>query len=101
MYKRQTFSHAVLKKAVEGDYRVQDDFGGSVHHYEPNSEELAFAKKAIEAMPYKTLYARVDLMWDNNDQLCLSELELIEPELWLRNSHESIDIIAKELKSWF
>ena len=30
------FSHAILKKAKEGDFRVQDDHGGSVHNYKPS-----------------------------------------------------------------
>jgi hypothetical protein len=31
-----------------------------------------------------TVYARVDAIWDNNNNICVSELELIEPELWFR-----------------
>ena len=27
------FSHAILKKAKKGDFRVQDDFGGTVEVY--------------------------------------------------------------------
>ncbi len=37
------FIHAVLKKGKEGDFRVQDDFGGTVHPYDPSPEEMAFA----------------------------------------------------------
>ncbi|MDA9730983.1 hypothetical protein N9U72_02680, partial [Gammaproteobacteria bacterium] len=29
------FTHAILKKAKPGDFRVQDDFGGTVHDYMP------------------------------------------------------------------
>lgn len=79
------FTHAVLKQSLEDDFRVQDDFGGTVEVYLPNPGEIAFAEKCIAAIDHKPIYARVDLMWDNNDKLVLSELELIEPELWFRN----------------
>tara|TARA_B110000977_G_scaffold66847_1_gene90845 strand:+ start:503 stop:1411 length:909 start_codon:yes stop_codon:yes gene_type:complete len=79
------YSHAVLKKSKKGDFRVQDDFGGSVEIYHPNKEEIEFAEKAISACPSLPLYGRVDIFYDNNNQVALGELELIEPELWFRN----------------
>lgn len=79
------YTHAVLKKAKSGDFRVQDDFGGTVETYHANQDEIAFAKIAIAACPQLPVYARVDIFHDNNNQLALGELELIEPELWFRN----------------
>ena len=38
------YTHAVLKVAKAGDFRVQDDFGGSVHDYTPSQEEISFAE---------------------------------------------------------
>ena len=78
------FSHAVLKNAKDGDFRVQDDFGGTVSAYEPKKSEVKFAKTVIGALPFSPVYARVDLVKDNNNNLALSELELIEPEMWFR-----------------
>ena len=88
------YAHSVLKKAKPGDYRVQDDFGGSVHDYQANKAEVAFAEKAVKACKDLPLYARVDAVWDNNDQLALGELELIEPELWFRDHPESAKMLA-------
>lgn len=34
------YSHAVLKQAKTGDFRVQDDFGGSVKPYNPTETKL-------------------------------------------------------------
>jgi len=79
------YTHAVLKKAKSGDFRVQDDFGGTVETYRANQDEIAFAKIAIAACPQLPVYARVDIFYDNSNQLALGELELIEPELWFRN----------------
>ncbi|MCE7991408.1 MAG: hypothetical protein HEP71_05485 [Roseivirga sp.] len=89
-----TCTHAVIKKAKTGDFRVQDNFGGSVSLYEPNSEEMAFAEKAVAACDSLPAYARVDIIRDNGNQLALIEIELIEPELWFRLKPEAADILA-------
>ena len=78
------FTHAVQKIAKAGDFRVQDDHGGTVHPYFASAEEKAFAEQAIAACDPMPLYARVDVVRDNNDQLALMELELIEPEMFFR-----------------
>lgn len=92
------FTHAVLKQAKAGDFRVQDDFGGSIHTYIPTSNEIAFAEQAITACPELPLYARVDIFRDNAGQIAVSELELIEPELWFRRYPEATQILAKAVK---
>lgn len=78
------FSHAILKKARAGDFRVQDDFGGSLHPYEPGPEEIRFAEDVVRRSGRDPIYARVDVIRDNSGKLALTELELIEPELWFR-----------------
>ncbi len=91
------YSHAVLKKAKQGDYRVQDDFGGSVHDYTPTLEEITFAEKTVAACSPVPVYARVDVIWDNDNHLCVSELELIEPELWFRTCPGAAELFAEEV----
>jgi glutathione synthase/RimK-type ligase-like ATP-grasp enzyme len=88
------FSHAVLKKAKAGDFRVQDDFGGTIEIYHPNKEEIAFVEEAFAACEPVPVYARIDVIWDNDDQLCIGEIELIEPELWFRMDEKSADRCA-------
>lgn len=77
-------SHAVRKTAKPGDFRVQDDHGGTVHDYLPTKEEIAFAERAMNACDPLPVYGRVDMVRDNEGRLAVMELELIEPELWLR-----------------
>ena len=91
------FSHAVLKKAKEGDFRVQDDFGGTLHEYNAAEEDIRFAEKAVNVCSSLPAYARVDAAWDNNGGLCVMELELIEPELWFRRYPPSADMFADVL----
>jgi len=92
------FSHAVLKKAKAGDFRVQDDFGGTVHAYEPTKEEIRLAINAVKACETLPLYARVDIVTDNMGLPAVSELELIEPELWFRRHEPAADLLASAIK---
>lgn len=92
-----TFTHAVHKRAKEGDFRVQDDFGGTVHRYDPTPEEIAFAERTIAACAPVPLYARVDMLRDHNGRLTVSELEAIEPELWFRFHPPAADRLAEAI----
>ncbi|MDP3269331.1 MAG: hypothetical protein Q8M40_09825 [Legionella sp.] len=95
-----TYSHAVLKKVKEGDFRVQDDFGGTVHPYIASEPERSFVEKIIKQLEWTPVYARVDVMWDNNNNLCLSELEMLEPELWLRMDQSAAKSMAKAIYTY-
>ena len=41
------FTHAILKKAKPGDFRVQDDFGGTVHDTYQQKRKLISLKKFL------------------------------------------------------
>jgi glutathione synthase/RimK-type ligase-like ATP-grasp enzyme len=88
------FSHAVRKVAKPGDFRVQDDFGGTIHAFEPTGEQIAFAELAVGCCPQVPVYARVDAMWHEDGSLMVSELEIIEPELWMRFHPPSAEVFA-------
>jgi glutathione synthase/RimK-type ligase-like ATP-grasp enzyme len=92
------FTHAILKKAKAGDFRVQDDFGGSIQDYTPTDKEIEFAEASVNACNELPMYARVDIFEDNNGHIALSELELIEPELWFRNNPEAAKFLAQSIK---
>lgn len=85
------YTHAVLKNTKAGDYRVQDDFGGTVHDYNPTSEEIAFAESCFKACGKMPAYGRADILWDVDGTILLGELEIVEPELWVRNYPESAE----------
>ncbi|MFI5242368.1 MAG: RimK family alpha-L-glutamate ligase, partial [Gemmatimonadales bacterium] len=79
------YSHAVIKKAASGDFRVQHDFGGTVEARRPGAALVADARSALHAAAEATgtrveeiLYARVDGV-ERDGRLVLMELELIEP----------------------
>lgn len=81
MYCDGAFSHAVLKRAKAGDFRVQQDFGGVVVPVTPASTLIAFADRVMDTAAAPCLYARVDVV-DSSRGPLLMELELIEPELY-------------------
>lgn len=83
------FTHAILKKPKKGDYRVQDDWGGTVHPYSPTQEEITFAEYCFKACNTMPAYGRVDILWGKNGDILLGELEIVEPELWIRNDPAS------------
>jgi glutathione synthase/RimK-type ligase-like ATP-grasp enzyme len=93
------FSHSVLKKAKKGDFRVQDDFGGTLHDHMATEEEIAFAIECVQKCPELPAYARVDLFRDNKGKLALGELEMIEPELWFRRDSRSVILFADALEA--
>lgn len=88
-------THGVRKVPKAGDFRVQDDHGGSWTEYVPSEEEIAFAERAVAACTPRPLYGRVDLVRDGEGALRLMELELIEPELWLRTHPAAAQRMAR------
>jgi glutathione synthase/RimK-type ligase-like ATP-grasp enzyme len=97
IYVDGTFSHAVRKRPAAGDFRVQDDYGGTVHPYEPATPELDVAVAALAVTPEPTTYARVDLI-QFEGRPAVMELEVIEPELFLRYAPGSPERLAHTLK---
>lgn len=90
------FSHALLKKAAKGDFRVQATFGGTVHPQQPNDELIKTAKKYVDQFAKGTLYARVDGAMVNNEFI-LMELELIEPFLFLDTNNKALENYCQAL----
>jgi hypothetical protein len=74
------YSHAVVKKPFDRVFTISDEPTSWV---EATAQEIEVATKAIEAVPTKPLYARIDLLHDENGDARVSEVELIEPALYL------------------
>lgn len=76
-------SHAIVKRPVLGDFRVQEQFGGREFAWQATAEAIALADSALAACPLPPVYARVDMVGDAHGKLHIIELELIEPSLFL------------------
>jgi glutathione synthase/RimK-type ligase-like ATP-grasp enzyme len=76
------FSHALIKRAAKGDYRIQSTYGGTEEAITPSTEDLSDAKTILGALDVPPLYARVDMLRGEDGGLLLMEMELIEPYLY-------------------
>jgi glutathione synthase/RimK-type ligase-like ATP-grasp enzyme len=92
------YSHSVRKLPATGDFRVQERHGGTLHLHEPTASELAVGSAALAAAPTPSAYARVDLVEFEGNPVIM-ELELIEPELFLRRSPGAVQRFARLLKA--
>lgn len=76
------FCHALIKRAADGDYRIQSEYGGQEEPIVPSSQDQAAAQAIIGTLDQTPLYGRVDMLRAEDGQLLLMELELIEPYLY-------------------
>lgn len=90
-------THAVCKRPAAGDYRVQEEFGGTVESIEPSGPALSLARQALNAAGFETLYARADLMAGADGRLRVVELELIEPSLFFGHFPAAVEQLAAAL----
>ena len=84
-------SHAIKKRPKPGDFRVQDDFGGTVtteslpDFVVDGARSALEAARALDATGEHFLYARVDgVVSESRGGFLVNELEVVEPELFLR-----------------
>ena len=93
------YSHSVLKRPRPGDFRVQREHGGTSEAVAPSRETIAAALGVLTAAERgrgATLYARVDGCVIER-KFVLMELELIEPDLYLRSNVDAPDMLAAAL----
>ena len=79
------FSHAVNKRPVPGDFRIQVQFGGRYASVAPPDGAMALAERVLAAIDEPLLYARIDTARDSDGNWLLMEAELIEPDFYLAN----------------
>jgi glutathione synthase/RimK-type ligase-like ATP-grasp enzyme len=99
-YFDSAFSHGITKKPAEGDFRVQEEHGGQLFALSPSKEMLAFGQTVIDALPEKSLYARIDII-QTAEGPALIEVELIEPSLYFNMDEQSAERFAKAIHRRF
>jgi glutathione synthase/RimK-type ligase-like ATP-grasp enzyme len=95
-------SHSILKRPANGDFRVQEQYGGQEEAVTAPEGALTLAQRAFTATAEITktqtlAYARVDILRDGDGVFRLMELELIEPSLFLRFAPDAGAAFAKAL----
>lgn len=92
------YSHAVLKRAKPGDFRVQSDYGGSDRPVAPEAALLEQARRIAAAIPQPWLYARIDTV-DRGGSLVIMEVELIEPQLFFGHHPDAAARLAAAVRT--
>lgn len=88
------FRYSVLRKPKE--WRANSSYGVSVSAINPQKEWIELGKRALEGVEY--LYARVDIFLE---PLLISEVELIEPALYLSTHKGALQEFAKQIvREW-
>ncbi|WP_233511088.1 ATP-grasp domain-containing protein [Dyella psychrodurans] len=94
------YSHAVIKYPATGDYRVQQQHGGTAREAEPDAIVVSAADKALAAVTElghrEHAYVRVDGVVVNG-QFRVMELELIEPLLHLAIRPDAAEKFAEHI----
>lgn len=86
-------SHVISKRPKSGDFRIQHEHGGIYERIEPSRGLLALGDRAVSTLEPGWLFARVDIV-NCDGQLCLGELEAIEPQLYFRWAPEAAETFA-------
>lgn len=92
------YSHAVLKTPRDGDFRVQEEHGGSVRTVSAAAGFEEAGRRALDAVPETLLYARVDLVRLADGTAAVMELELIEPSLYFTTDERAPRRFASALE---
>jgi len=92
----EVLTHAMLKLPTSGDFRVQSSYGGASRRADPPVGVVAAARRAIERVPIRTLYGRVDGI-ETADGFLVMELEVHEPSLFFAAAPEAASAFAEAI----
>lgn len=90
-------SHAAVKRAAHGEFRVQTEHGGRVDAVDAPWELAEQAAHVLGGLAEPPLYARVDGI-ARGGAFLLMELELIEPNLFLGYSEGAAERFAAAIR---
>lgn len=82
------------KKPAAGEFLVHKSYGGSSTIDQVDAKDLDFINKIIVNLPDNTAYVRIDYMFNDDNQPLLSELELIEPCLYLYQNPKGLKYLS-------
>ena len=93
-------SHIVNKRPVNGDFRIQVQYGGQyVALPEPPEGAWDLAQRTLAAIDEDLLYARIDMARGPHGGWLLMEAELIEPDFYLDHDPANGSGFAEAVKA--
>jgi glutathione synthase/RimK-type ligase-like ATP-grasp enzyme len=90
------FSHATIKRARRGEFRVQTEHGGTVDSIVVEQALIEQAATVVRSLDEPPLYARVDGI-TRGAAFLLMELELIEPNVFMSYSESAAERFARAI----
>lgn len=94
-------THGTASFPAEGDFRIHESYGGHAYAYLPAPEEVEFTMEVARAVEHivgvTPLYMRVDMIYDNNEKLALTEIASGTTDLNLKYYPPAADVLAKGL----
>ncbi|HJU88020.1 MAG TPA: hypothetical protein VJ672_01425, partial [Gemmatimonadaceae bacterium] len=93
------FSHAVAKRAAPGEFRVQNQFGGTSELVSVSKTTRRTADRILRTVGEPLLYARVDGV-EVGGEFVLMELEVVEPYLFLELGGGYYEKAASVIREW-
>ena len=91
------YSHAILKKPKQGDFRTQEEHGADILGVAAPAALVEIARRVLGVVNPQPVYVRADFVRDAGERFLLMELELIEPALYFRTDPESANRFASAL----
>ena len=98
------YSHTVRKIPKRGDYRVQEEHGGTILSENPSAADLAQATEIYQTVEKNlktpTLFHRVDVVKNSKNEMEIMEVELVEPSLYFRTHKDAPHNFVKALNTF-
>ncbi len=98
------FSHLVRKYPKVGDYRVQEEHGGTILSEVPSEDDLKDATQIYRTvekhLKEPTLFHRIDVVRNQNNEMEIMEIELVEPSLYFRTHKDAPAHFVKALTAY-
>jgi len=89
------YSHAILKKPTQGDFRAHPMWKASMNIRNSSPTEIEFGYTILDKAPEKTHYARIDMI--PGEHPIVIEVELIEPMLFFNFFPTTVELFTKHI----
>lgn len=89
------YSHSIIKKPIEGDFRVQKQFGGKYLPYSPGWELLKELNPVFKVFGEEFLFGRIDGVMLGG-KFHIMEIEMLEPDLYFDFFPEKVALFCEK-----
>lgn len=89
------YSHSIIKKPTEGDFRVQKQFGGKYLPYTPDQKLLSELNPVFKVFGEQFLFGRIDGVMLGG-KFHIMEIEMLEPDLYFDFFPEKVGLFCEK-----